>query len=164
MSEPLVSVIVGSKSDAGAISGCREVLNSLRIPHEARVLSAHRTPRETAEYAEGLQARGVRVVIAGAGMSAALAGVVAAHTILPVLGVPLASGSLQGVDALLSVAQMPPGVPVGCLAVGPAGGKNAAYLAARILALDSEDIRRRVEQAREAMRESVLAATLPDPE
>ena len=111
MSEPRVAIIVGSTSDADVIAGARSTLDELQIPHEAKVLSAHRTPHEVVQYVESLPSRGVSVIIAAAGMSAHLAGVVAAHTNLPVLGVPIASGALQGVDALLSTSQMPPGVP-----------------------------------------------------
>src|SRR5687768_14082446 len=135
MGDIQVAILVGSQSDGDTIAAARTVLGELQIPHEARVLSAHRTPKELVEYVEALPSRGAKVIIAGAGMSAHLAGVVAAHTALPVLGVPIASGALQGVDALLSTSQMPPGVPVGCMGIGKAGATNAAYLAARILAL-----------------------------
>jgi phosphoribosylaminoimidazole carboxylase PurE protein len=157
---PLVSVIVGSASDAETISGCRQTLKILGIPHEAKVLSAHRTPDELVHYVRTLESRGVRVVIAAAGMSAHLAGVVAAHTSLPVLGVPVATGALQGVDALLSTSQMPPGVPVGCMGIGSAGAKNAAHLAARILAPGMPAVRERMGQALAQMREKVLASEL----
>jgi phosphoribosylaminoimidazole carboxylase PurE protein len=158
---PLVALIVGSASDAEVVSGCRRTLDELKIPYEARVLSAHRTPRELCEYVEQLEGRGVKVVIAAAGMSAALAGTVSAHTQLPVFGVPIPSGPLAGVDALLSTAQMPPGVPVGCMAIGPAGAVNAAYMAARILALGSEKVTRRLTERAEKMRDKTLRSFLP---
>ena len=161
MSSPLVSVIVGSTSDADVIAGCRRILDDYGLPHEAKVLSAHRTPHEVVEYVEALEGRGVRVVIAAAGMSAHLAGVVAAHTKLPVLGVPVAAGALQGVDALLSTSQMPPGVPVACLGIGKPGAANAAHLAARILALGDEALRGKLAERVSAMRDKVLGASLP---
>ncbi|MEX1208373.1 MAG: 5-(carboxyamino)imidazole ribonucleotide mutase [Acidimicrobiia bacterium] len=158
----LVAVIVGSASDGDQIAGCREALGRLGIGHEARVISAHRTPTDLVEYLGGLEERGIEIVIAGAGMAAHLAGVAAAHTTLPVLGVPLASGALQGIDALLSTVQMPPGVPVATLGIGSAGGKNAAYLAARILALSHPDVKARLEKVMAEDREKVRGATLPD--
>jgi 5-(carboxyamino)imidazole ribonucleotide mutase len=163
MANPLVSILVGSASDGDTIVEARNVLKRLDIPHEARVLSAHRTPDELVSYVRDLPARGVKVIIAGAGMSAHLAGVVAAHTSLPVLGVPIASGALQGVDALLSTSQMPPGVPVGCLGIGRAGATTAAFLSARILALGDPAIATRLAREITAMREKVLSATLPEP-
>ena len=163
MADPvLVAVIIGSSSDADQIAGCRETLGRLGIGHEARVMSAHRTPAELAEYLGSLEGRGIQVVIAAAGMAAHLAGVAASHTTLPVLGVPMASGALQGIDALLSTVQMPPGVPVATLGIGSPGGKNAAYLAARILALSHPQLKTRLEQVLEEDREKVRAATLPD--
>jgi phosphoribosylaminoimidazole carboxylase PurE protein len=162
MAEPVrVAVIVGSASDADQIEGCRETLRRLGIGHEARVLSAHRTPDELVEYLDGLEDRGIEIVIAAAGMAAHLAGVAAAHTTLPVLGVPMASGPLQGIDALLSTVQMPPGVPVATLGIGSSGASNAAYLAARILALSHPEVRERLEQALAEDREQVLASELP---
>ena len=162
MAEPVrVAVIVGSASDADQIEGCRETLRRLGIGHEARVLSAHRTPGELLEYLDGLEDRGIEIVIAAAGMAAHLAGVAAAHTTLPVLGVPMASGPLQGIDALLSTVQMPPGVPVATLGIGSSGARNAAYLAARILALSHPEVRERLEQALAEDREQVLASELP---
>jgi phosphoribosylaminoimidazole carboxylase PurE protein len=158
----LVAVIVGSASDADQIAGCREALGRLGIGHEARVISAHRTPTELADYLGGLEGRGIQIVIAAAGMAAHLAGVAAAHTTLPVLGVPMASGALQGIDALLSTVQMPPGVPVATLGIGSPGAKNAAYLAARILALSHPDVKARLEKVMEEDREKVRAARLPE--
>ena len=159
--KPLVSILVGSASDADTIAGCRRALDDLGIAHEAKIYSAHRTPEELLVYLEKLPERGVEVIIAGAGMSAHLAGVVAAHTPLPVLGVPIASGALQGVDALLSTSQMPPGVPVGCMGIGKPGAKNAAFFAARILALHHKDIAERLQGAVKDMRDKVLATELP---
>jgi len=137
-----------------------EMLDGLGVPKEARVLSAHRTPDATTDFARKAADRGLRVIIAGAGGAAHLAGVIAAHTWLPVLGVPIQS-KLQGLDSLLSTAQMPGGVPVGTLAIGEAGAKNAALLAAAILALSSERIRKNLEAFRRKQSESVLAAKLP---
>jgi phosphoribosylaminoimidazole carboxylase PurE protein len=156
----LVAVIVGSASDAEQIAGCRQALGRLGIGHEARVISAHRTPDELAEYLDGLEDRGIQLVIAAAGMAAHLAGVVASHTSLPVLGVPMASGALQGIDALLSTVQMPPGVPVATLGIGSPGGKNAAYFAARILALSHPELKTRLEQVLEEDREKVRGAEI----
>jgi len=161
MADPvLVSVIVGSASDADQIAGCREALTRLGIGHEAKVLSAHRTPDELAEYLDGLEGKGIEIVIAAAGMAAHLAGVIAAHTTLPVLGVPMASGALQGIDALLSTVQMPPGVPVGTLGIGSPGGKNAAYLAARILALKHPAVKERLAAAIAEDKQKVLRAEI----
>lgn len=161
MSQTQVAIVVGSVSDAEVVNAARAVLKELEIPHEAKVLSAHRTPKEVVDYVEALPARGCRVIIAGAGMSAHLAGVIAAHTQLPVLGVPIASGALQGVDALLSTSQMPPGVPVGTLGIGKAGGTNAAMLAGRILALSDNALRGRLDNKVAAMRDKVLSTELP---
>jgi len=159
---PLVALIVGSVSDAEPVAACRRALDELGIGYESRVLSAHRTPRELAAYVDGLEARGLRVVVAAAGAAAHLAGVVAAHTRLPVVGVPLAVAPLHGFDALLSMAQMPGGVPVATMSVGSAGAKNAAYFAARILALGDERIRVRLAAVVEAERSRVLEASLPE--
>src|SRR5881392_466954 len=125
---PLVLVMMGSKSDWEVMRQADEVLTKFEIAHECRVLSAHRTPKETAEYVSGAEARGVEVIIAAAGGAAHLAGVCAAHTILPVLGVPMESASLKGLDSLLSTVQMPEGIPVGTLAIGKPGATNAALL------------------------------------
>jgi 5-(carboxyamino)imidazole ribonucleotide mutase len=139
---PVVAILTGSPSDLPVVLKGRDVLDSLDIPNDVRVLSAHRTPRETAEYIAAAESQGVEVFIACAGMAAHLAGVVAAHTLRPVIGVPIASGALQGVDALLSTVQMPPGVPVAT--VGVDGSKNAAFLAARIVALTHPEVRERL--------------------
>jgi 5-(carboxyamino)imidazole ribonucleotide mutase len=159
-SKPLVAVIMGSKSDWETMRHASETLDGLGVPNEARVLSAHRTPDATADFARKAADRGLRVIIAGAGGAAHLAGVIAAHTWLPVLGVPIQS-KLQGLDSLLSIAQMPRGIPVGTLAIGDAGAKNAALLAAAILALSDEKMRNNLEAFRRKQAESVLAAKLP---
>src|ERR1035438_8751661 len=125
---PLVAVIMGSKSDWETMRQADEVLAQFGVPHECRVLSAHRTPAETADYVSGTEGRGMEVIIAAAGGAAHLAGVCAAHTLLPVLGVPIESAALKGLDSLLSTVQMPAGIPVGTLAIGAAGARNAALL------------------------------------
>ncbi len=144
MKIPLVAVVSGSKSDAGTVQPCLDELKKLRIPYEHVVISAHRNPRGLANYCEHVESRGVKVVIAAAGMAAHLPGVIAAQVTIPVLGIPVASGALGGLDALLSIVQMPGGVPVGTLAIGPSGSRNAASLAARILALTDESLRSRL--------------------
>ena len=157
---PLVAIIMGSKSDWETMRHAAETLDDLGVPNEARVLSAHRTPDATTEFARKAANRGLRVIIAGAGGAAHLAGVIAGHTWLPVLGVPIQS-KLHGLDSLLSTAQMPGGIPVGTLAIGEAGAKNAALLAAAILAISDEEIRKNLEAFRRKQSESVLAAKLP---
>ncbi|MBI4499271.1 MAG: 5-(carboxyamino)imidazole ribonucleotide mutase [Chloroflexi bacterium] len=145
---PLVGVIMGSRSDEPVMEGATTVLESLGISYEVRVLSAHRTPEKAREYGLTARDRGLQVIIAGAGGAAHLPGVLASWTTLPVIGVPLASSELRGVDALHAIVQMPAGVPVATVAVGSAGARNAAYLAAQILALHHEDIRERYEAFR----------------
>jgi len=157
---PLVAIIMGSKSDWETMRHAAETLDDLGVPNETRVLSAHRTPVATTEFARKAADRGLRVIIAGAGGAAHLAGVIAAHTWLPVLGVPIQS-NLHGLDSLLSTAQMPGGIPVGTLAIGEAGAKNAALLAAAILATSDKTIRQRLEAFRRKQSEAVLAAKLP---
>ena len=159
-SKPVVAIIMGSKSDWETMRNAAEMLDDLGVPNEARVLSAHRTPEATADFARKAAEKGLRVIIAGAGGAAHLAGVVAAHTWLPVLGVPIQS-KLQGLDSLLSTAQMPGGIPVGTLAIGEAGAKNAALLAAAILATSDKTIRQKLEAFRRKQSESVLSAKLP---
>jgi len=159
-SKPLVAIIMGSKSDWETMRHATEMLDDLGVPNEARVLSAHRTPEATADFARKAAERGLQVIIAGAGGAAHLAGVIAAHTWLPVLGVPIQS-KLQGLDSLLSTAQMPGGIPVGTLAIGEAGAKNAALLAAAILATSDKTIRQKLEAFRRKQSESVLSAKLP---
>ena len=160
--QPLVGVVMGSKSDYEALSAAVEILRALEIPHEARVLSAHRTPDQLFEYVETARERGLRVLIAGAGGAAHLAGVMAAKTLLPVLAVPIASTPLNGLDSLLSIVQMPRGVPVGTLAIGKPGAANAALLAAEILALTDAALYERLTRWRTARAQEVLDAKLPE--
>jgi 5-(carboxyamino)imidazole ribonucleotide mutase len=158
---PLVAVLMGSKSDWDTMRHASETLSRFDVPHECRVLSAHRTPAETAQYVSGAESRGVEVVIAAAGGAAHLAGVCAAHTILPVLGVPIESPSLKGLDSLLSTVQMPGGIPVGTLAIGKPGATNAALLAIAILAGNRTDLRDRLRDFRREQARKVLGETLP---
>ena len=157
----LVAVLMGSASDWETMRHCVETLNELGIANEHHVLSAHRTPDATADFARKAADRGLKVIIAGAGSAAHLAGVVAGLTQLPVLGVPIPSSALQGLDSLLSTAQMPGGIPVGTLAIGSAGAKNAALLAAAILALSDDKIRESLEAFRKKQTEKVLAQPPP---
>ncbi|MCS7206348.1 MAG: 5-(carboxyamino)imidazole ribonucleotide mutase [Dehalococcoidia bacterium] len=150
---PLVSVVMGSRSDEPTLQETVKVLDELGISYEVHVLSAHRTPDKLREMVVTAPQRGVEVFIAAAGGSAALPGTVAAHTTLPVIGVPLPSSPLQGIDALLAIAQMPPGVPVACVAIGSWGARNAAYLAAAILALKHDTIRQAYQAYRERLRQ-----------
>ncbi|MFO7949996.1 MAG: 5-(carboxyamino)imidazole ribonucleotide mutase [Candidatus Fermentibacteraceae bacterium] len=143
---PVVGVLMGSESDRKTMEKGTAVLEELGIPHEISVMSAHRTPEKVAEYASGAAGRGIRVLIAGAGLAAHLAGAVAAHSRLPVIGVPLEAGGLGGLDALLSTVQMPKGVPVATVAIGSHGARNAAWLAARILALGGDDLAGRLRE------------------
>jgi 5-(carboxyamino)imidazole ribonucleotide mutase len=159
--KPLVAVLMGSKSDWDTMRQTDEMLTKFDVPHECRVLSAHRTPAETAEYVSQAEGRGIEVVIAAAGGAAHLAGVCAAHTLLPVLGVPMESASLKGMDSLLSTVQMPAGIPVGTLAIGPAGARNAALLAIAILANRRPELRDRLRQFRSEQSAKVLRETLP---
>ena len=161
MSEPLVGVIMGSRSDWETMRHAVETLESLEVPFESRVVSAHRTPDLLFEYASTAADRGLQVIVAGAGGAAHLPGMTAAKTHLPVLGVPVESKALKGMDSLLSIAQMPAGVPVGTLAIGRSGAVNAALLAASIVALHDEGVRERLLAFREAQTGDVLAN--PDP-
>jgi len=145
---PLVAVVMGSKSDAEAMQPALDVLNELGIDHEVSVISAHRTPEKARQYGLEARSRGIEVIIAAAGGAAHLPGVLASWTTLPVIGVPLASSELKGVDALYSIVQMPAGIPVACVAIGKAGAKNAAYLAAEILGLKHEEIGKAYENYR----------------
>jgi 5-(carboxyamino)imidazole ribonucleotide mutase len=158
---PQVAVIMGSKSDWETMKHAVELLEQFGIPHEKRVVSAHRTPDLMAEFAKGAADRGVQVIIAGAGGAAHLPGMVAAHTHLPVLGVPVQSRALSGWDSLLSIAQMPGGIPVGTLAIGEAGAKNSAILAASIIALHDPKVRQALIAFRDAQTAAVLSQTLP---
>ncbi len=157
----LVGIIMGSHSDWDVMQHAANTLDKLGIANEARVLSAHRTPEQAFEYAATAPERGIEVLIAGAGMAAALPGVLAAKTTLPVLGVPLVSGPLGGQDALYSIVQMPPGIPVGTLAIGKPGAVNAAFFAAAILGLRYPEIRRAIEEARAEKRDAILANVDP---
>lgn len=152
---------MGSKSDWETMRAAVETLESFSIPHEARVVSAHRTPGQMAEFAAAAAGRGIQVIIAGAGGAAHLPGMIAAQTWLPVLGVPVESRVLRGVDSLLSIVQMPAGVPVGTLAIGTAGAKNAALLAVGILALNNAATRQALEAFREKQTRDVLGSELP---
>jgi 5-(carboxyamino)imidazole ribonucleotide mutase len=157
----LVAVLMGSKSDWETMRQAGEMLTRFGVAHECRVLSAHRTPVETAEYVSLAEGRGIEVVIAAAGGAAHLAGVCAAHTLLPVLGVPMESASLKGLDSLLSTVQMPAGIPVGTLAIGGAGARNAALLAVAILANSRPELKGKLRQFRREQSEKVLKETLP---
>jgi phosphoribosylaminoimidazole carboxylase PurE protein len=154
---PLVGIVMGSDSDLPAMSECARVLDSYGIAFEMRVLSAHRTPDEAARFAREAEGRGLKVIVAGAGGAAHLAGAMAAHSTLPVIGVPLDSSPLRGFDALLSTVQMPPGVPVATVGVGAMGAKNAGHLAVQILAVGDERLRPRVRERRQKMAAEVLA-------
>ena len=156
-SKPVVGVLMGSDSDLSVMEKCVAQLQELGIACEVRILSAHRTPQAVDEYAASAAGRGLKVIVAAAGMSAALAGVLAARASVPVIGVAMASGPLAGVDALLSTVQMPPGVPVGCVGIGQAGAVNAAIYAAQILALSDERLARALADRRAAQAEKVLA-------
>ena len=158
---PLVGLIMGSRSDWETMSHAAEILEQLRIPFETRVVSAHRTPDLLYDYADKAEARGIEVIIAGAGGAAHLPGMTAAKTVLPVLGVPVQSRALNGLDSLLSIVQMPSGVPVGTLAIGRAGAANAAILAASILGNKHQAIREALRAYRDARTSTVLSQ--PDP-
>ena len=146
---PLVAILMGSRSDEDAMSGCGELLERFGIPYEQHVMSAHRTPDVVRDYSVGAKDAGIEVIVAGAGGAAALPGVIAAYSALPVIGVPLASSELGGVDALHAIVQMPPGVPVATMAVGAWGARNAAVFAARILALSHPEIAKALDAFRE---------------
>ncbi len=166
MSEPkssgaLVAVVMGSTSDWETMRHAVELLDELGVPNEHRIVSAHRTPEMMADFARTAAGRGLRIIIAGAGGAAHLPGMIAAHTWLPVLGVPVQSHALHGVDSLLSIAQMPAGVPVGTLAIGTAGATNAGLLAASILALSDEKIRKKLEAFRKRQTDAVLTQRVP---
>ncbi len=159
-SEPLVGVVMGSQSDWETMREAGIVLKALGVPHEQRVVSAHRTPDLLTEYAKTADARGLRAIIAGAGGAAHLPGMLAAHTLVPVLGVPVRSRALSGMDSLLSIVQMPAGVPVATFAIGVAGAKNAALFAAQILAAEDEAVRGALETFRAEQTEKALSSKL----
>ena len=158
--DPLVAVIMGSKSDWEVMRDTAATLAEFGVPHEVKVLSAHRTPAATADYASQAEGRGIEVIIAAAGGAAHLAGVIAAHTIVPVLGVPMESAALKGLDSLLSTVQMPAGVPVGTLGIGKAGAKNAALLAVAILAGRHAEYKDKLRAFRAAQAQKVLEQTV----
>jgi 5-(carboxyamino)imidazole ribonucleotide mutase len=159
--QALVGLIMGSKSDWETMSHAAQTLENLGVPFEVRVLSAHRTPDQLFEYVESAEARGLEVIVAAAGGAAHLAGVAAAKTLLPVLGVPMESKSLKGLDSLLSMVQMPAGIPVGTLAIGRPGAVNAALFAAAILGIKRPEVREEIRKYRESQARSILAH--PDP-
>ncbi|GAB4248378.1 MAG: 5-(carboxyamino)imidazole ribonucleotide mutase [Acidobacteriota bacterium] len=158
--EPRVAVLMGSKNDFDVMKAAVEVLREFGVPYEVRVLSAHRTPHDTAAYVEAAESRGIEVFIAGAGFAAHLAGVVAAHTVLPVIGVPIDSSALAGVDALYATVQMPGGIPVATMAIGKAGAKNAGLFAVQILSRKDASLVEKLKEYRRRMREEVLAVRL----
>ncbi|MCM2317185.1 MAG: 5-(carboxyamino)imidazole ribonucleotide mutase [Thermoanaerobaculia bacterium] len=158
--KPLVSVIMGSRTDWETMKHASDVLRELGVPHECEVVSAHRTPDRMVEFAKSAESRGIEVIIAGAGGAAHLPGMTASHTLVPVLGVPVQSKALSGLDSLLSIVQMPGGVPVGTLAIGAAGAKNAGLLAAQILATTRPELRERLRALRGKQTDEVLTTTL----
>jgi 5-(carboxyamino)imidazole ribonucleotide mutase len=158
---PLVGIVMGSKSDWEQMGAAAELLTELKVPHEVRVLSAHRTPEQTQAWAEGAQGRGIEVIIAGAGGAAHLAGVVAAKTLLPVVAVPIQTAALGGLDSLLSTVQMPRGVPVATMAIGKAGAANAALFAIQIMALRRTELAARLRDWRAARAAELLQQQLP---
>ena len=157
MSRPVVAVVMGSKSDLPVVQGALDLLKEFEVPFTARVLSAHRTPAEAADFAAGAEAAGLKVIICAAGMAAHLGGVIAAHTTLPVIGIPVASAPFNGLDALFSFVQMPPGIPVGVVTAGQAGGKNAALYAIEMLALNDPALASRLKAYRQTQSAKVLA-------
>jgi 5-(carboxyamino)imidazole ribonucleotide mutase len=159
-SQPLVGILMGSKSDWETMQAAAKILDEFQIPYEAKVASAHRSPDLVTEFVTTAEKRGLQVIIAAAGLAAHLPGVVAAQTLLPVLGVPMHSNALGGLDALLSIAQMPGGVPVGTLAIGSHGAKNSALLAIRILAISRPDLREKLAEYHKKMAEEVGKLTL----
>src|SRR5438046_3174760 len=160
ISSPLVGIVMGSKSDWEAMKQASDMLTRFGIPHESKVMSAHRTPAVVAEYASSAAGRGLQVIVAGAGGAAHLAGVVAAHTILPVIGVPMQSAALNGIDSLLSTVQMPKGIPVATVAIGASGAANAGLLAVAILATSRPELRARLQAFRDKLAADVRGQTL----
>ena len=149
---PLVGIVIGSKSDQSVVDSTSEVLNDLGVDHEVVVASAHRTPEKVKEYGESARSRGVEVIIAAAGGSAGLPGVMASWTTLPVIGIPVPSSDMNGLDSLYAIAQMPPGIPVACVAIGSWGARNAAYLAAQILGNNHDEIRSAYDDYRQGLK------------
>jgi len=160
MADAQVAIMMGSKSDLPILEAAAETLKEFGISYDIKVLSAHRTPKECCAYAEAFRSKGGKIFICGAGVSAALSGVVAAHTTLPVIGVPIDASPLGGMDALLSTVQMPPGVPVGAVAIGKPGAKNAALLAVRILSLSDPSLEKKLDNFREEQRQKILNTDL----
>jgi len=156
MTNPKIGILMGSKSDADIMGESARILEEFGVPHEMKVLSAHRTPQETSEYAQSAEGRGIQALIAGAGYAAHLAGALAAHSTLPIIGVPLDASSLQGLDSLLSTVQMPKGIPVACMGIGKAGAINAALFAVQILARSDPDLAQKLKEYREKMRQEIL--------
>lgn len=157
MHKPLVAIVMGSKNDYDKVAPCTKILKQFNIPYDIQILSAHRTPHEAIAYFSQLESQGIQVVICAAGGAAHLAGVAAAHTLLPVIGIPLDSSPLMGLDALYSTVQMPPGVPVACMSIGSWGAVNAALFAAKILSLSRPNIREKIRGYREQMKQKVLS-------
>jgi len=160
MSSPRVAILMGSSSDKDTMRSAAEILERFGVPYEMKVLSAHRTPVEASRYAENAEAAGIEVIIAGAGFAAHLAGVLAAHTVLPILGVPLPASSLQGMDSLLSTVQMPGGIPVATMTIGKAGAKNAGLFAVQILSRKDPKLVDALKAYRREMKEAILATEL----
>jgi 5-(carboxyamino)imidazole ribonucleotide mutase len=159
--QPLVAIIIGSKSDWSTMRFASDVLTEFDVPHESRIVSAHRTPDLLFEFARSAESRGIEVIIAGAGGAAHLPGMCASQTVLPVLGVPVESRALKGLDSLLSIAQMPAGIPVGTLAIGEPGAKNAALLAVSIIANSRPELRSKLSKFRQKQTKTVLNTKLP---
>ncbi len=155
-----VAILMGSQSDLPVLEETAKILKEFGVSHEMKVLSAHRSPKETAQYVENFPSQGGQIFICGAGVAAALAGFVASHTTLPVIGIPIDAPPLNGMDALLSTVQMPPGIPVATVAIGKPGAKNAALLALRILALSDQDIAKKLESYREEQKQKILNTKL----
>jgi len=156
MTNPKIGILMGSKSDADIMGEAARILEEFGVPHEMKVLSAHRTPQETSEYAQSAESKGIQALIAGAGYAAHLAGALAAHSTLPIIGVPLDASSLQGLDSLLSTVQMPKGIPVACMGIGKEGAINAALFAVQILARSDPDLAQKLKEYREKMRQEIL--------
>lgn len=155
MKKPIVSIIIGSDSDLPTIRETGKILKKFGIAYELNILSAHRSPKKVSEFASGAAKRGVKIIIAAAGGAAALAGAIAAHTTLPVIGIPIETKALKGLDSLLSTVQMPSGVPVGCMAIGKSGAKNAAMFAVQILGISDKEINKRIQIYKTELRKKV---------